>query len=325
MNFGINVLSEPKLISEIQTDYLAYIRKYKNLVRPSIFVRYYNINTLASTVDPILLATHEDYLVSDIKFDIYDYCPLLFNQQVLNKSLDDINTRGLTFDGSWTANTYSIKEPKLGDLISFYSPLNKSDDIFKVISLTLNSQLYENDLPYFELEMEYAPITKDIRLKINKYYVYNMALEKNLERDTYNQYVDQVEKIENIILEISKYHNKIKDIFEYDQKAPLVTNELIIRLKKNYNSGYMRLFEQIKYPYNYNIIVGTDTYLDYNSMPFKENINNKFKYYNLKNNRIEDYIWFQDEEPKNDFENLLSLSKKLYNEMILFNVIEQII
>jgi hypothetical protein len=84
MTLGINVLFEPKLISEVQKDYLNYINTYKNLLRPSIFIKYYNVNTLASTVDPMILATHEEYTVSDIKFDMYDYTPLLFNQQVQN-------------------------------------------------------------------------------------------------------------------------------------------------------------------------------------------------------------------------------------------------
>ena len=152
-----NVLKEPTLVTDLQKEYIKLINYYTQIVRPSVFVRYYNIN-IESIYDEKNFSTYDYYNKSNIIFDIYELTPAYFIQAVNNRSTYSEDYTGFTLDSNSVIAVNTIHRPKLNDLIVFYQPFEKSKEIFKVVNLSTSTALLHANTKWFELELDYAPI-----------------------------------------------------------------------------------------------------------------------------------------------------------------------
>lgn len=216
--------------------------------------------------------------------------------------------------GNTSIITFTIASPNLGDLITFYNPVYKAKEIFRVINIVTATGMVRNDLPYYELELEYAPLTDINIITLYNHYVYDLSLEKYLIKSDYVELIKTMENIKKILVEINKYYHSKRDLYSANDLVSIEVNELISYLKKDYNNNYYRLFEEVKNPFNYYSMYKRK-YFKFEDFPYYNKSNNEFYVHDLSKKNINKVIWEQDDAPKNEIQHLISLGRDLYNEL----------
>ena len=313
----LTIFHDHPLVQDYHSEYLKLINYYSNVTRNSVFVKYYNINILSSIYDQKMDSTYDIYHTSKVKFDIYDITPAFYLQPIQNRSSNVTDLKGQMMDGTTSIVIYSIERPKIHDIVVFYAPMERSE-FFRVVNVTVPSNAIHStpSVNFFELELEYAPLNNLNDLKIANHYVYDLSDEKYREHSEYQTLMSTLDRIVIIFDELYNYYNSEKDLYVINGKIPLATNEVIIYLKRQFYGNYKRLFEKYKLPYAYIDIIGEDLY--YNSLdelPFKDLTNNLYHVYNLETEQIEEYVWVNKDNPKNEIEQSLYHANNLWLEM----------
>ena len=287
-----NALYDPQAVQIYHNEYLKLINFYMNTKRPSTFVRYFNIDIDQSTYDDKLEATYDLYHVSNIKFNIYDFTPSYYLAPVLNAAANVPDLRGQMMDATSSIVVYSIESPRIHDLIMFYGPI-KSGEIFKVtgIRTPVNAVHSDPTVRWFELELEYAPITTTQELKIISHFVYDLSDERYITYKEYQDFTVRIKRCEEIFDELIKYYDSYNDLYQFGQLAPVEVNETIIFFKKFYAIKYKRIYEKYNLPYGYlDKMNFTQMYTSAEDLPFVMG-NYTYHVYNLLTNTIDDYTW----------------------------------
>lgn len=312
-----NVLHEPNLVAHYQKEYLTLLNYYEQIVRPSIFVKYYNIS-LSSVYDENSFSTYDYYNSSNIKFNIYDFTPLFFMQTVNNRPMHEDNKTGYSLQTQAGMVVNTIERPRYNDLIEFYEPIRKSHEIFRVINFTtVTNMLHSNpSSEWFELEVEYAPIENTSKLNILNQYVYDLSEEKNIPIELYRKKISKLENINILLNELSTYYFKNWDIYVLDYNLiPIATNDLIYLVKQNYLNKYKRLIENIKTPYGIQYYLQKLPYYDKNPFLNLNSYDNYLDVYNIKEKNVEKYHWKNINEYNNELEKIFYLSNQLAQEV----------
>jgi hypothetical protein len=200
-------LHEPHLLQGYYTDFLKQINQYQNIARTGVFVTYYNINVLQSIYEQTLESTLDIYGISEVKFDIYELTPVFFIGPVANTIGNITDLDGLRVDGSSTVTLYTIKRPRVHDLIKFTSPI-ESGEIFRITGINI----------------------------------------------PYNDYMDKLNWLNDMsrIFSVAKeYYNIKEDVYAVDNIIPVILNEIIILIKKEFDEGWLRLFDDYESPYGF--------------------------------------------------------------------------
>ena len=232
-----NVLAETLYIEKLYGEYISHVNRYQNLQRMSIFARYLNINKAASTFNHDVNATFDRYN-SGIQYDIYDYTPLFMSSQVINDAADTPDLKGQQFAGPLTITVYTIKEPRIEDLLIFNRPPQEGLEVFRVdhVRAALNAMQSAPNANWFELTLEYAPIENLDKLNYLNHYIYSLPLQKYLFAKDFEREVKQTQKLVDIFMAFEKINFNDKcDLYYYTtpdgQKiAPLFENSLIYNL-----------------------------------------------------------------------------------------------
>ncbi len=308
-----SALYDPQIVQTYHTEYLRLINYYMNTKRPSTFVRYFNIDIDHSTYDDKLDATYDLYHVSDIKFNIYDFTPSYYLAPVLNAAVNTPDMGGQTMEATSSIVTYSIEYPRIHDLVMFYGPI-RSGEIFRVSGLRTPVNAIHSDpsVRWFELELEYAPITQTDKLKILNHFVYDLTDEKYITYQEYKNFEALVTSCESIFNELINYYDSYYDLYKVDQYAPVEVNEVIIFFKKLYAAKYKRIFEKYSLPYGYlDKLNFEQQYQNIRSLPYVMG-NYTYHVYNLTTNQIEEYEWsITHTNPETDLARLFLLSYRL--------------
>jgi hypothetical protein len=287
-----NALYDPQIVQTYHREYLNLINFYMNTKRPSTFIRYFNIDIDQSTYDDKLEATYDLYHVSNIKFNIYDFTPSYYLAPVVNSAANVPDLRGQSMDATSSVVVYSIDSPRIHDLIMFYGPI-QSGEIFRVVGIRTAVNAIHSDptVKWFELELEYAPITTTQELKILNHFVYDMSDEKYITYTEYQDFTTRIKKCETILDELLKYYDSYNDLYQFNQLAPVEVNEIIIFFKKFYAIKYKRIYEKYHLPYGYlDKMNFTQFYTNANELPFIMG-NYIYHVYNLSTKLIEEYAW----------------------------------
>jgi len=287
-----SAIHDPQIVSTYHDEYLRLINYYMNTKRPSAFVRYFNIDIDQSIYDDKLDATYDLYHVSKLMFNTYDFTPTYYLAPIVNAAANVPDLRGQMMDATSSIVTYSINSPRIHDLVMFYEPVS-SGEIFRVSGLrtAVNAVHSSPNVRWFELELEYAPIRTTQELKILKHYVYNMAEESYVTYDEYISFIKKFDQCESILDKLADFYDPYYDLYQYNQLAPIETNEVIIFFKKMYTSKYRRIFEKYKFPYGYlDKMNFTQVYPSIEAMCFVPG-NYTYHVYNLLTNKVEDYTW----------------------------------
>ena len=302
----LNSLSDPYLVSQYHEEYLNLINTYSNYKRSGSFIRYYNINYDESMKHPDVKSNFDS---SSIKFDIYELTPTFNISPIVSATSNITDKKGQMFDGVTTISTYTIKIPRINDLITFYDPV-KSGEIFRVNNIRASINAYYSDpkLTWYEMDLEVAPMKDTSELKISKHYVYDSHLEKYYNYEDYTKKTNIINVLSGKIQEMSQFYSQYNDLYLFENLVPYISNHSIIYVKdkiKIHNS--IRLFNDLKKPYGF---------LDaLPALAATYDFTQTLKVYNLTTKEIEDYVW--DQNITSNLNTLLSLSKQIYDLVYL--------
>jgi len=246
------ILFEPSVTQSYFKEYLDKVKYYDNVQRKSIFIRYLNINRTASNYNIETKGTF-DHFSSGVAYDIYDHTPAYSFGAITNTSTDKTDMGGLVFDGLGDLVVYTIREPALGDLITFaYGPSEDTLEIFRVIQIDTSVYGKGYDINFHRLTLEYAPIKDISKLNIVNTYVYLMTQEKNISQAEYISILNNMElNIQYLDILVDYFDEKL-ELYYYtinDRKiAPLNINRYLYKFLC-YEYKLDRYFDKYKKPF----------------------------------------------------------------------------
>lgn len=245
-------LHEPHLLQGYYEEFLKQINQYQNIARTGVFVTYYNINVLQSIYEKTLESTLDIYGISEVKFDIYELTPVFFIAAVSNSAANVTDLDGQRVDGTSTVTLFTIKRPRIHDLIKFTQPID-SGEIFRVTGVRTATNLIHSTTPveWFEADLDYAPVKDTKTLKIENRYVYDLSIETNM---PYNDYMDKLNWLNDmsrILFDIKKYYSIKDDVYMVNGVVLNILNEIVILIKREFDEGWLRLFDDYDTPYGF--------------------------------------------------------------------------
>lgn len=307
-----NVLFDPQAVQSYHNEYLNLIKYYMNVKRPSSFVRYYNIDLNNSSYDDKLEATYDLYTVSNIKFNVYEFTPTYYLAPIVNAATNVPDTRGQQMDAASSIVVYTVT-PRIHDVLTFYSPV-KSGEVFRVTGLRtpVNAIYTDANLNWFELELEYAPISDVGSLKVLNHYVYDLSEEKYITYEQYQTLLKNLNEYEKILKQMINFYDGYYDVYQSENLVPIEVNEVLIHFKRMYGVKYKRLLEDYYFPYGYLDIVGDQMfYPTVNNLPYVMG-NYTYHVYNLITREYMDYTWsITRKTSENELDRLFLLSYQL--------------
>lgn len=247
-----NHLSEYNNIKNYQNEYFKLIDIFKNIRTDTIYFRYFNINSDLSVFEKQNKSTYDNF-TNNIVYDVYEYTPGLEIGQVTDNLENDQN-KGVTFKSNLNIVIYTIKEPKIDDLVMF-PYIDNNDQIFKVSDI--ETSLYNNTNRHIRITLNYAGILNMSKLNIHNHYVY--MNNNNIDMETYKKIISEAKIInDNIEVLNNNYFDEKEEMFFYyfnDKKLIcLDTNKQLYNLFKDKVSNN-KFFNYLKIPYgvvNYN-------------------------------------------------------------------------
>jgi hypothetical protein len=304
-------LHEPQLLQGYYEQFLKQIKQYQNIQRTGVFVRYFNINVPQSIYEKTLESTLDVYPISEVRFDIHELTPVFFIGPVQNSVSNVMDLDGQRVDGASTITLYTIKRPRIHDLLSFTHPI-ESGEIFRVTGLRTATNLLHSspNIDWFEADIDYAPLKDLNSLKTENRYVYDMSIEQNLPYDKYLSKLEWLNELSDLLNEAKKYYNIRDDVYRYNQYIPVILNELMILIKKYFNNNWYRLLDDFSSPYGYTDYCSI-SYNTLDEIKFPED-NIGFQMWDTQQNQMVTYLLGQD--PEMDF--LINLSKNLHNKVV---------
>lgn len=306
-------LHEPQLLQGYYEEFLKQINQYQNIERTGIFVKYFNINIPQSIYKETLKSTFDNYNVSQVRFDIYELTPVFYIAPVQNSIANVTDLSGEKVDGSSTVTLYTIRRPRIHDLLTFTHPIN-SEEIFRITGVRTATNLLHSspNVNWFEADLDYAPLKDLSGLKVENRYVYDMSVEKYLKYDSYLDKINWLNDVSDLLKQINVYYNVREDVYSCNGKIPIILNEIIILFKKNFNNNWNRLFDNFPSPYGYTDFcpIYYEQLEEISDLISDDNLS--FQVYNMTTNQEEQYLLGQDSK----MDSLIDLSKKLYNKIV---------
>lgn len=308
----LNAFQDPQSVQGYHNEYLNLIKYYMNTKRPSTFVRYYNIDLDNSSYDEHLEATYDMYNITNIKFNIYDFTPSFYISPVVNATANVPDMRGQMMDSTTSIVVYTVT-PRIHDVIMFYGPI-KSGEIFRVTNMRtpVNAIHTDANLTWFELDLEYAPITEAKNLKILNHYVYDLSQESYITYDNYQKFINNISVYENILNQLNVYYDTYYDLYQYNNIVPIEVNEVIIFFKRMYAIKYKRLLEDYLFPYGYLDIFNDQMF--YNTIEDTPYMvwNYTYHTYDLAAKSVNEYTWSVTQKtPETELDKMFLLSYQL--------------
>lgn len=300
-------LHEPHLLQGYYEQYLKQINQYQNAVRSGVFVTYYNINILDSIYEKTLESTLDIYTISEVRFDIYELTPVFFIGPVANAAGNITDLDGQRVDGSSTVTLYTIKRPRIHDLVKFTHPI-KSGEIFRITGVRTTTNMLHSSTPveWFEADLDYAPVKDTKNLKIENHFVYDLSTELNTPYDTYMKKLNWLNEMSQLLDIAKPYYNIKEDVYAVDNIVPAILNEVIVLIKREFNEGWMRLFDDYNLPYGFREFC-TPEYDRLSLIKFDpEDIG--FRTFDLAQNQEVEYTFGQNEV----IDNAIELAKQLH-------------
>jgi hypothetical protein len=241
------ILHEPQQIREYYSEYLKRMNFYFNTAKTGITVRYFNIAMDVSTYEEDIESTFDIYNVSNIQFNCYENTPVQQINPVQNTTADIGEMDGHRFDGDTTIVVYAIKRPRIHDVVSFYEPANITE-YFRVVDIStpLNAVHSSDQVTWYSLMLEYAPIEDINRLKINKTFIYDQAKEQFIEKDDYVSKINTLNKLGEFVPWIMERYDHRREVYKVAE-----LNDIVINIKRRFGYNYNRLFEKLLYPWGW--------------------------------------------------------------------------
>lgn len=243
------VINEPQIVRDIHNEYFKLINYYNNVKRPSAFIKYYNLVFDESPKENITNVTYDLYHKTRSRWDVYELTPTQIIGGIQNTPNPIIDLKGQMLDSATSITLYTIENPRINDLVTFYAPV-QSEEVLRVtnVRLQLNAAYSDTPVRWFEVDLETAPIKfnqMDELLK-NKHFVYDLSQERNMLYEEYKLFVTNMQLLKDLLSKFNEFYVYEKDLYMADNKIPCETNELLFFVRKKFSNKYERLFEGIK-------------------------------------------------------------------------------
>jgi hypothetical protein len=209
-----NILQEQILTHDYYNEYLNTIKRYENITRTAVFIRYLNINKNISIFNDDTLGTDTKF-ESGIYFDSYDYTPVIQFDQNVNSPAERNDLSGFKYDGLTSITIYTIVEPNIGDLVLFPYPPYQAETIFRINNISTSLEVRNNSIYTYKLGLEYAPLKTIGNIKIANKYAYLISKEKNVLVDEYIQIVNKVKNITEYLKNLQAFFNDKYELYYY--------------------------------------------------------------------------------------------------------------
>lgn len=302
-------LHEPHLLRGYYEEFLKQINQYQNIARTGVFVKYYNINVLDSIYQQSLESTLDIYTISEVKFDIYELTPVFFIAPIANAVSNVTDLDGLRIDGTSTVTLYTIKRPRIHDLIEFTHPI-QSGEIFRITGVRTTTNMLHSSTPveWFEADIDYAPVKSTNNLKISDHYVYDLSTEINTPYDEYMAKLDWLNGVSQLLSKTKDYYNVKEDVYIIDGVVLTILNEIIILIKREFDKDWLRLFDDYATPYGFSDFCDME-YDRLGSVIFDpEQL--MYKVFDMSQSQESLYAFGQNEE----IDNAIDLAKQLHSK-----------
>lgn len=209
-----NILQEQILTHDYYNEYLNTIKRYENITRTAVFIRYLNINKNISVFNTDIIGTDTKF-ESGIYFDSYDYTPIIQFDQNVNTPTERNDLSGFKFDGLTSITLYTIREPNIGDLVLFPYPPYQSEVIFRINNISTSLEVRNNNLFIYKLGLEYAPLKTIGNIKIANSYAYLISEEKNITIEEYINVVNKVKNMSDYLKNLQTFFNDRYELYYY--------------------------------------------------------------------------------------------------------------
>lgn len=250
-----NALYETPYVENLYTEYLTLINRYHNLNRRSIFCRYYNIDPNASEFNTNTNSTFDRYS-SGIKYNIYDYTPLYNMTPITNESSNEEDMSGQIFSANADITLYTIKNPRIEDLIVFNTRPLDGKEIFRVTNIraSINSMNSNPGIYWFENSIEYAPLVDINKINILNHYVYSLPMERYILYDDFVHFLNNVQTFNKVLKQFeNNFFDNHQELFFIDidnrKYYPKYENKILYNFLATKNN-LADLFINIKRPYS---------------------------------------------------------------------------
>ena len=223
------------IVGKFHSEYLNLINRYKDLRRNSIFCRYFNINTNASS---------ELNTISINKFgtfDVYDYTPLFHIDTISDSTQDNNQTSGFKFDSEFSLNTYTITTPIINDIVVFPYEGNNKNLIYRVKSVNTNINSLTENVKFHTLNLEYAPLNNINSLKLFNHYVYLITEGKNVTKEFYVKFLNDLNNIK-LVLENSEFDENSELYLNFDVNENIVIFKFLNKFEISKFQNYFKCF-----------------------------------------------------------------------------------
>lgn len=309
-----NVFVESTLTQAYYSEYLSIVNKYKNVKRPSVFCRYFNINMNASVYNGEMEGSFDRY-DSGILYDSYDLTPLYYSSQLINDSAYTEDLKGEQFQGNINVTCYTINKPRHEDILMYIYPPQDGGEIFRVSNVrsAINAMTSSPGVNWFELTLEYAPIIDHEKLKILNHYVYSLAQQKYLFKDNFVLMLRQTEKINSLFKDLKLSFNRDIELYGH-----VYDSTTIYSLEENYklyqflssNPDYVKYFSNAFLPFGIKqkgsigcITISRSRIINSIGCPYIEptsksilDYDDEINIYDM-NRLLEQWLWYQDNQP----------------------------
>ena len=189
------------------------------------------------------------------------------------------------------------------------------------IRAAVNAVKGSEPVTWWELELEYAPINADTcsGWQLLEHLVYDMSKEEYISHEEYNQKLQNVQELEELLRQLCQYYDSRYDIYQVDGLAPQVTNDLISIIKRENDGKYERgIWQNFMAPFGYFDLTNCATKtIDDIAFPVSPIDDKLFQVYNLDSGQWEEYYWSPEMDSADDegINALLSLSYQIYQSL----------
>lgn len=250
------IFPESQLVSGYYGEYLEFIKRYENFNRQGIFCRYINVNKAASNFNAEATATQDRYN-SGIRYDVYDLTPTFIMSQLVDEMQETSDLTGQMIQGMTQATIYTIKEPRIDDIMIFKYAPQKGEEIFRVnhIRSMVHAMRSSPNVNWFEVNLEYAPMIDTSKIQYINHYIYNLSQERYLLYNDFERMINDTQLMNQYLKHLSEHNYSLKHEMYYyvDSNGrkiiPIKLNKILYDFLTSDRKHYTHMFNNVRRPF----------------------------------------------------------------------------
>jgi len=198
-----------------------YINALNYSKNSGLIMRYFKILVDESYNFDSETSIQTDY--KNFKYAIYDFVPIIDGQPQMTQSFFDPIQQGTSYITTMTITIGGIKNPLPGDMMHYYDISGNQEidptKIFRIKNVNYIRSINKK-FPIYQIELETAPMTKDVldwieENNVLRNYYWNNETNKFLQDKQYDYYLSLINNREDYLNIINSLYNATKSSFQY--------------------------------------------------------------------------------------------------------------